>query len=350
MVATKVKTPLGFGSNVPRFGKIHYHPGLDPSGLFVTRPKGCNPCLYHPVPFYEYYLSKRRQKADKDPWRYKTELEDWSKNLGYRNQKILEQRRWFATLLGPAWTEVPEPTKYEPACNNLNFGRTPRFKSYSKSVPGPGTYFRGEPYKAPYGPHSTRPTLEREDPCRFRDPTPRWSLAPNRYTLVDKDSIENKPKKIVSLRGPYDLFTGKRFTTPKRVVCATWPIALPGCFEGYKKKHFGKWNKTGREVPPRNRNAMTDLANIPRKSTEPSPYSYNVVRPMFEFPQYKYGFNSSYDKAPGYQRTIVWPGVGRYNLAKGHPCGMPGHGHRHVFLSKIKRTIGAVIPEPLNSF
>lgn len=345
-----------FNTTSKRFGKQTIHPNLDPSGLFLKRPQACDPCLYHPKSINEVYETIRRRKVDKDPWRYKSELEDWAKNLGYRNQRILDQRIYQATLLGPAWTEVPEPTKYEPACKNVGFGRTPRFRPSKRENPGPGTYYQTVPYKAPYGPHSSRPTFEREEPCRFKDACPRWSLAPNRYTIIDKDAIDQKSKKVVSLRGPYDLFTGKRdgstiknhFNTTMKCSVPTWPLALPGSFEKYKNLHFGKLNKTNMDVPPRGRTAMADLSMCLRKSGEPGPAHYNVDEPRV-FPQYKHGFNSSYDKPPGYQPVVVWPGTGRYNV-KVVSCGIAGKGHRHVFHSKIGRTIGAVIPEPMNSF
>ncbi|KAJ2954012.1 hypothetical protein O0L34_g2225 [Tuta absoluta] len=350
----KVSKQVAFGSNVPRTKKMFFHPFLDPQGLTIDRPLGCDPALYHPQSTQEVY--KKLHSAKKDPWHYKVELTDWCKNLGYKNQKILERRRWFATLLGPAWTTVPDPIKYEAACKNVGFGRVTRFKpSKFHGVPGTGTYFRGEAYKVPYGPHSTRPTFERGPPCRFPDTTPRWSLAPNRYNIVDKEDIEHKPKKGASIRGPYDMFTGKRdgstiknhFGQSQKVFSKTWPLKFPGCLERLKKNHAGEWNKTGRDHPPRNRVALTDLAMIPRRVSDPSPASY------FEFeerkvPQNKHGFNSSYDQPPGYVKMRVWPGVGRYTLGKSRNA--PGHGHRHVFISKVGRTIGAVLPQPMNNF
>ncbi|KAI5640368.1 hypothetical protein NE865_07293 [Phthorimaea operculella] len=347
----KLTKRVGFGSSVPRFQKPVVHPCLDPQGLQVDKPLGCDPALYHPQSIQEVY--KKLHVTKKDPWRYKVELTDWCQNLGYKNQKILERRRWFATLLGPAWTFVPEPTKCEAACKNVGFGRVSRFKPSRNAVPGPGTYFR-EQYKAPYGPHSTRPTFDREPPCRFLDSNIR-SLAPNRYNIVDKEDIEHKPMKGFSTRGPYDLFTGKRdgstirnhFGRSQIVYSKSWPLKFPGCLESLKKKHTGEWNKTGRDHPPRNRVALADLAMIPRRPSDPSPVTY-FQHQEIEYPQLKHGFNSSYDQPPGYVKMRVWPGVGRYTLAK--KKAVPGKGHRHVFISKVQRTIGAVIPAPMNTF
>ncbi|XP_045784476.1 lymphocyte expansion molecule-like [Maniola jurtina] len=356
MVLSEKRCP-GFGSSQKRFGIITVHPSLDPSGLYTIRPDGCDPCLYHPKPIHEIFEVNKNNKSDKDPWKYKTELEDWAKNLGYRNQKALEHRRWFNSVLGPAWHEVTELRRYEAACKNVGFGRTARFVSSKNMLPGPGTYYTNSPFKAsPYGPHSTRPTFEREQPCRFKDTSPKWSLAPNRYTIIDKESIELKPKKIVSLRGPYDLFTGKRdgstvknhFNTSSRVAAASWPIALSSTLDSYNKSNFGVMNKTNRSHPHRGRNILVDLSMCLRKPKDPGPADYNIDKQKI-FKQNKWGFNSSYDKPPGYQRAVVWPAVGRYNV-ENITCGIPGQGHRHVFLSTQKRTIGAVLPEPMNSF
>lgn len=353
MVVSKILVP--FGSSSQRFGKITVHPGLDPSGLYTIRPAGCDPCLYSPQPLYKIFEVNKNRKVDKDPWRYKSELEDWAKNLGYRNQKVLDLRKWQASLLGPAWHEISEPQKYEPACKNLSFGRA-RNKQKQSSVPGPGTYYKETPFRAPHGSHSTRPTFEREEPCRFKNSILNWSLAPNRYNIIDKNAIDQKHKKVVSLRGPYDLFTGKRdsstiknhFNTSLKCSAATWPLALKGSLDKYVNSHLGVMNKTNRSQPYRGRNALVDIVMSIRRPDDPGPGHYDVLKPKF-FKRNKFGFNSSYDRPPGYQRVIVWPGVGRYSV-KELGCGIIGQGHRHVFLSKQDRTIGAIIPKAMNSF
>lgn len=354
MVATKKH--VAFNSSQKRFGILTAHPNLDPSGLYTIRPAGCDPCLYDPILIQNLCDAIHKKTIAKDPWRYKTELEEWAQNLGYRNEKILEQRRWNRTLLGPAWHYVQEPKKYEPACPNVGFGRTSRYAPSKDFTPGPGTYYKEKPFKAPYGPHSTRPTFDREDPCRFKDTTPKWSLAPNRYTIYDPESIAEKSKKVVSLRGPYDLFTGPRdettiknhFSTTMKVSAATWPIALKGCLEKYKKSRFGILNKTGRDTPYRGRNALVHLSMCVRKPDEPGPASYNIGG-LTTFKQNAKAFNSSYDRPPGYTRVVVWPGVGRYKITA-KPYEIEGKGFKHVFQSKLGRTIGAVIPAPMNSF
>ncbi|CAH2103650.1 unnamed protein product [Euphydryas editha] len=354
VITSKNKAP--FGSDVKRFGNSTAHPGLDANGLYLKRPEGCDPCLYNPKAISDIFKVNRNRKSNKDPWRYKAELEDWSKNLGYRNQKVLAKRKWFKSILGPAWHEVVEGTKYKPACKNLGFGRVSRDKPTTNDTPGPGTYYRRVSFKAPYGSHSARPTFEREEPCRFKDNSKKWALAPNRYNIVDKESIELKTKKVVSLRGPYDLFTGKRdestiknhFSTSLKCSAATWPIALESTLNKYKNSHMGVMNKTNRSLPYRGRNTLVDMSMCIRKSEDPGPAHYNT-RKFLTFKQNKCGFNSSYDKPPGYKRVVVWPGVGRYSI-KNITCGITGQGHRHVFLSTQKRTIGAFLPEPMNSF
>lgn len=352
----KPSKPVPFGSNTKRFGKNTGHPNLDPSGLYVQRPKGCDPCLYNPHTIDKIFELNQRIGKRTDPWKYKSELEDWSKHLGYRNQKILQQKKWLNSLLGPAWHYISEPFKYEAACTNVGFGRTPRFKLSKDNHPGPGTYNKSVIYKAPFGPYPIKQMFHRQTPCRFNDTTPKWSLAPNRYRIFDRDSIEEKSNKIVSIRGPYDLFTGPRdgttiknhFNTSLKCSATSWPPTFKGCFETYTKSHFGEMNKTNRNQPCRNRNVLIDLSMCIRNPEEPGPADINIDKPKV-FKDNMYGFNSANDKPPGYQRIVVWPGVGRYNV-KSISCGIVGNGHRHVFKSKQGRTIGAILPEPMNTF
>lgn len=340
---------VAFNTSSKRFGRITVHPNLDPSGLYTERPLACDPCLYNPIRIHELCEATHKRGAQKDPWRYKSELEEWAANLGYRNQKILIRRRWDKSLLGPAWHSVPNPPKYEPACPNVMFGRTSRTVKSRSFTPGPGTYYKEKPFKVPYGPHSMRPSFDREEPCRFKDTAPKWSLAPDRYKILDKECIAEKSNKVVSLRGPYDLFTGRRDKQlTKKCTAATWPLALKGCLETYKKSRFGEMNKTGMDKPHRGRNTLVDISMCIRKPSDPGPANYTVIKPK-EFKQNYQGFNSSYDKPPGYKRVVVWPGVGRYRITN-VPYEIEGHGHSHVFSSKIGRTIGSYLPQPMNSF
>lgn len=48
---------------------------------------------------------------------------------------------------------------------------------------------------------------------RFRRPSRSWEMAPNRYDPIDRGTIQTLLNKVVSKRGPYDLFTGPRDNT-----------------------------------------------------------------------------------------------------------------------------------------
>lgn len=349
------RCPLAFGSTQKRFGRVTIHPRLNKDGISTVKPIGCNPSYYHPKDVRDIYPLKTKVPL-KEPWTNQNEVEDWSLNLGYRNQTILNERRRYKTILGPVWYTIREPAAYSPACKNVTFGRTPRFKPLKVDVPGPITYYRDCPYKAPYGSHSERASFERGDPCRFKDPSPKWSLACNRYTIIDKDNIDEKSKKSVSLRGPYDLFTGNRdeksiknhFNTTNKVSAATWPYMLSGSFETYKTSRLGVMNKTNRSLPYRGRMPLSNLEFSLRNPKEPGPAAYNIDKEKV-FKQNRYGFNSSNEKPRCYQRFFIWPGVGRYRT-RNRPWGIPGKGHKHVFQSKVPRTIGCYLPELLNSF
>lgn len=343
-------TKPAFGLVVRRFGRFTQHPRLDRHGLFSERPQGSDPCRYYPQ-----HPGKYTSNGTKGVWQCQQDLEDWGANLGYRNPMALRQRAWQKTLLGPAWYDPKSLAKKAAnICSNVSFGRVPRFKvSKAMATCPPGTYYHEIPFKAPYGPHSKRPTFEREELCRFKDKPKSWSVAPNRYNIRDPDSIAKKPNKVVSLKGPYNLTSGPRILV-QRPMCpaATWPLALPGSFETYKKSHFGTMNKTGFDVPYRGRNALVAIALSIKNPSEPGPAEQNIVKPKV-FKKYLYGFNSSNDKPAGYVRAQVWPAVGRYSISsveeREHSL-IPGKGHTHVFSSKVQRTVGAVLPKPMNTF
>ncbi|XP_041987053.1 lymphocyte expansion molecule-like [Aricia agestis] len=340
-----------FGSGSPRFGKITLHPCLDRSGLYTKRPQACDPCLYRPKDTSKICEYTKINQTGKGPWRHKIELEEWAKNLGYRNTAILRERKWFKSILGPAWYERKDAGSI---AKSPNFSKNLRFITVINNAPPPGTYHRAKSYKAPYGPHSSIPSFEWSEPCRFRTKIVDWSIAPNRYKVKDGGSIEEKSRTVVSTRGPYDLFTGPRDNTTIRnrfssskCVSATWPTKLKDTLARYEKSHFGEMNKTNRESPYRGRNALVDLSLCLKRAEDPSPAHY-TVNPPTVLKEWAYPFNSSYDKPRGHVPATVCPGVGRYNIKTKH-C-IKGHGHKHVFLSKQGRTIGANLPQPLNSF
>lgn len=281
------------------------------------------------------------------------ELEDWAANLGYRNPAILEAQKWQKSLLGPAWYEPRFLLKKEfNVCDNVGFGRSRRFQLLEKTnTPPPGTYYHEMPYETPYGSHSKRPTFMREEPCRFKETRKLWSLAPNRYLIKDPDNISEKANKIISLRGPYDLTSGDRIMAQRPVCSATtWPLALPGSFETYKKSRLGVMNKSGFNHYFRGRNALIDIALCHRKPSDPGPADQNIEKPRV-FKQCRYGFNSSDERPVGYTRPRVWPAVGRYSIRrKEDQAYIPGKGHTSVFNSKVQRTIGAMLPKPMNTF
>lgn len=83
---------------------------------------------------------------------------------------------------------------------------------------------------------------------RFKTPSQPWKIAPNRYSVRDRGSIAAKLAKVVSKRGPYDLFTGPRDETTIKNHFAppafkgplnwfnTWPSELDNLLHSYKQR------------------------------------------------------------------------------------------------------------------
>lgn len=95
----------------------------------------------------------------------------------------------------------------------------------------------------------TVPTFEWDGLAdRFKGASQPWKLAPNRYTAKDHGSMTTKLSKVVSKRGPYDLFTGPRDDSTIKNHFAppafkgplnwfnTWPNELDNLLHGHKKQ------------------------------------------------------------------------------------------------------------------
>lgn len=178
-------------------------------------------------------------------WDRSNKSQSFSQNLGYRNAHILQERIFYKSLGGPGSYDVSEEQFHKKTSNNakdVDFGKEKRFRSYIKfDQPPPDSYFLNilekgvEPHNKTF---NNLPTLEWDGFAeRFKDTSKKWSLAPNRYTVKDFGDMDAIKTKIVSKRGPYDLFTGPRdnttiknhFSLPKQIredKFYTWPSDL----------------------------------------------------------------------------------------------------------------------------
>lgn len=68
-------------------------------------------------------------------WKRKTELEEFSKNLGYRNAHILKERQFWKAQGGPGTYDIDEnlfKRKSASRAENAGLGREKRFQSAIK--------------------------------------------------------------------------------------------------------------------------------------------------------------------------------------------------------------------------
>lgn len=93
--------------------------------------------------------------------------------------------------------------------------RFPRENKFCSEIPGPGTYSTcGVPQ--PSAKMNAKGLLGSGTGHHQNVATTGSGLAPGRYN--HKNSIEGLLDNIVSTRGPYDLYTGERYTVPKLTV------------------------------------------------------------------------------------------------------------------------------------
>lgn len=150
-------------------------------------------------------------------WDKQKKSEEFSNNLGFRNAHVLKTRRFLKSLGGPGTYDISEEVFARKSSNrgvDSGFGKQPKFYSTIKSFqPPPGTYGKDISTQSIVTHKQLTPIPMFEWDgflSRFKDTTKPWSLAPNRYDANDRGSIEELLQKVVSRRGPYDLFTGPR--------------------------------------------------------------------------------------------------------------------------------------------
>lgn len=72
-------------------------------------------------------------------WQRSLEVEDFSKKLAYRGEKLIAQREWEKSINGPGWQDNPDFL----IIRNITFSKAQRFSSSRIRVPvipGPGIY------------------------------------------------------------------------------------------------------------------------------------------------------------------------------------------------------------------
>lgn len=264
-------------------------------------------------------------------------------------------------LLGPGTYNIPdsfdELSKKPGSKRGVCQTRAPRFDDSGMSdVPGPGTYGKGGiPHalleEKQLKSASTIGMLDAGASGKRQLPEVGSALCPGQYNC--KSFTDELAERVISKRGPYDLFTGDRnkpitvghFAAPNKAHLGPGEYEIKSFLDGQKsehKKRQGKFGKVARfpDVPSDRIHCKT-LSQWPRKSDEPGPGSYDPVNLSKPEPLRRPPFGSTAERNDkkatqfflGSNNSV---GPGRYNISQWHQK-QHKNGHVSAFNSNTKR-------------
>ncbi|KAJ8950772.1 hypothetical protein NQ318_011265, partial [Aromia moschata] len=326
-----INTKPPFGVATKRFAKVGFHPELDVSGSMKREITKAAPGTYNPE--FPKCSSKRGMS-----WKRKVESEIYSKYLGFRNANILAERAFLKRLRGPGTNDLNEDyykRQSSSVLKNTGFGTGDRFKYLERdeTLLSPNVYFRKLEQTSTVNKcqFSNIQSFEWDGFMdRFKSRAPSYTLAPNRYRVNDGKDVRNIVDKTVSLRGPYDLFTGprdgstiKNHFSPATMVVPEYGFVKPSdvdiLLKHPSKKRCGRFLK-GQRVPkkPTVRSMLNDLCLCYRDPNEPGPAHYDFAHTYAIQSKEKnlYPFNTSVVNARPLEDWKISPGPGRYTPGK----------------------------------
>eukprot|EP00062_Callorhinchus_milii_P014467 gi/632963937/ref/XP_007898156.1/ PREDICTED: uncharacterized protein C1orf177 homolog [Callorhinchus milii] len=243
--------------------------------------------------------------------------------------------------------------KKNPGMRGVCDTREERFKEVDNYTPGPGTYGKGgipsalleEKEKVSPG------KLGLMDSKGLKSRAPMihgCDLGPGTYTI--ENSIDKLLTRVVSKRGPFDLFTGSRNSRIITGHRATRPMNLsPGMYKiksftsdflCQEKRRHGKFGMQAQyPFPPTDRIYYSTLSQWQRPKSYPGYYSTKLLsKPENRKPPpfLTSTTRGSYKSAKLYNFNPNNVGVGRYDTAK-YDKTRPVNSFRSCFLSKTQR-------------
>lgn len=272
-------------------------------------------------------------------WRQAYEISQAAKipHLLYREE--WEKKQVQKKLLGPGSYDIPDsfkaqitkPGSTRGACST----RARRFQAEVSDTPGPGTYGKGGiPYAAieekKNQSASTVGMLDAGASSKRQLPEVGSALCPGQYN--SKSFIDQMADRVVSKRGPYDLFTGDRnqpitvgyFAAPTRADLGPGEYQIKSFMQEWNDNHkarHGKFGKVDRSpVVPSERTTCCTLSQWPRKSDEPGPGQYDPHRPEKPEAVKRPPFGLSAERIDRRARKFFMGntnpvGAGRYNIS-----------------------------------
>ncbi|XP_044762716.1 lymphocyte expansion molecule-like isoform X1 [Coccinella septempunctata] len=347
----KTITPRGFSSSTPRFARLGLHPSLDTSGTLRKVNSRGGPGQYD-IGFVRCPIKKTAECK----WTRMVELEEFSKFLGYRNAPILEARAFQRIHRGPGTYNIPDDIDKRKSCSvveNKGFTTERKFCSHFKyNFPPMNTYFRDIFAKHPSSkkPFGKVQRFEWDGLVkRFKDTEPSFKLPPNVYNVPDPKSLEALIKRVVSTKGPYNLFTGKRDGTsiknhfsPPYTIVPDWyhlePSDIDVMLHHPMKSRYGKFFQEERfPKKPTSRMQIANLTMCYKDPEEPGPGHYDLSREYSFKPQEEvvHAFGSSNMNQRPPTPWPIHPGPGRYFIKT--PSCRKKTKPSWVFLSKLER-------------
>ncbi|XP_024941380.1 uncharacterized protein LOC112494435 [Cephus cinctus] len=336
--------------------------GLHPK-LFPVTQDSPAVGLYNPS-----RISCRKNTRD---WQRDEELKEFSATMGgHLLEKYVFERNLQKTGRGPGTHEISQwpDNILDRSCKtikaNVGFGITPRFKKDArKNMPGPGylsDLFRFKNHNR-FKKHSSLPTFEFDGlRSRFQKSLHSWSLPCNLYNPRHPDCLDNLLSKVVSKRGPYDLFTGCRDYTsvkgylamPSTIYNKDWPMGFSGEIDKllHKSNYFkGLWTHCPRFTKkPFTRIMLNDPSLCYKDPDQPGPGYYEPQQISKPKNALRYPFDSNILNVRPLRCKEICPGPGRYPTKV--PKNIKGNGWSWVFKSKAPRTIVANARQPYNDF
>lgn len=373
-MATKLFQGAPFGTQTARFDVSGVHPQSKVPGTFTQVPyckkstdeltRKLAPGTYY-VDVGDFNDKTVKTKASGPGWKraYETMKMSQIPHLLYREQwlKKKEQKR----KLGPGKYNVNDldfihASMTKPlSTRGICATREQRFRNaVSNQNPGPGTYGEGgipaaSQEKRQTQSASTVGMLDAGSSQPRSLPTVGCALAPGRY---EKESFtEQILNKIVSKRGPYDLFTGERNKVNRAGHFASVPTTnlgpgeynLSSFLDDWMNEHHRKQGQFGKvkQYPqlPSERVYCCTLSQCPRNPSSPAPNSYSTSKAQSQATLSAPPFLSSnerFDKRAQkfFTGNMNKVGAGRYDDQRWVKA-QHQYGSGHVFNSQAARFI-----------
>lgn len=369
-----------FGTQTARFDVAGVHPKNKMPGTFTQTPY-CS-------------LSMQELTRHRGPGRYTTEIggfhhksvderasgPGWARQYEIQRMAALphllhkeqwELKRLLQRKLGPGTYNIKDflenaderPRSIRGICST----REQRFKNaVTSETPGPGTYGKGGvPHAAveEKGAQSTSTIgiLDAGSSTPRTLPMVGSELGPGSYSY--KSFTQELEKKVTSLRGPYDLFSGVRNKpiTTGHLAVPTWHSLGPGQYDlksfvdEWKTEHRKKQGKFGKvdqqPVKPSERIFCSTLSQVPKDESSPGPGAYDARDVSKPEAVNSPGFLSSAKRDDRhaqkfFTRNFNPVGAGRYDVQKWEEA-QHRNGHQSVFKSK---TASGALPHKRDKF